>query len=100
MEVSTQVSAPKLAKTAVIPGAQIFVPLADIVDLDEELAKMEKEAKRLEGEVMRASKKLSNEGFVKNAPEAVIAKEKEKQADYESQLEAVKARMQELKESR
>ncbi|MCZ3622278.1 valine--tRNA ligase [Lactobacillus mulieris] len=100
MKVSTQVSAPKLAKTAVIPGAQIFVPLADIVDLDEELAKMEKEVKRLEGEVMRASKKLSNEGFVKNAPEAVIAKEKEKQADYESQLEAVKARMQELKESR
>ena len=100
LEVSTEIAAPKLAKTAVIPGAQIFVPLADIVDLDEELAKMEKEAKRLEGEVMRASKKLSNEGFVKNAPEAVIAKEKEKQADYESQLEAVKARMQELKESR
>lgn len=100
LEVSTEIAAPKLAKTAVIPGAQIFVPLADIVDLDEELAKMEKEAKRLEGEVMRASKKLSNEGFVKNAPEAVIAKEKKKQADYESQLEAVKARMQELKESR
>ncbi|APT14978.1 valine--tRNA ligase [Lactobacillus jensenii] len=100
LEVSTEIAVPKLAKTAVIPGAQIFVPLADIVDLDEELAKMEKEAKRLEGEVMRASKKLSNEGFVKNAPEAVIAKEKEKQADYESQLEAVKARMQELKESR
>lgn len=100
LEVSTEIAAPKLAKTAVIPGAQIFVPLADIVDLDEELAKMEKEAKRLEGEVMRASKKLSNERFVKNAPEAVIAKEKEKQADYESQLEAVKARMQELKESR
>ena len=100
LEVSTEIAAPKLAKTAVIPGAQIFVPLADIVDLDEELAKMEKEAKRLEGEVMRASKKLSNEGFVKNAPEAGIAKEKAKQADYESQLEAVKARMQELKESR
>ena len=100
LEVSADIEAPKLAKTAVIPGAQIFVPLTELVNVDEELAKMEKEEKRLEGEVERAEKKLSNQGFVAHAPEAVVNKEKEKKADYESQLAGVRERIKELKESK
>ena len=100
LSVAADIEAPKLAKTAVIPGAQIFVPLTELVNVDEELAKMEKEEKRLEAEVERAEKKLSNQGFVAHAPEAVINKEKEKKADYESQLAGVRERMKELKESK
>ncbi len=100
LSVASDIEAPKLAKTAVIPGAQIFVPLTELVNVDEELAKMEKEEKRLEAEVERAEKKLSNQGFVAHAPEAVINKEKEKKADYESQLAGVRERMKELKESK
>ena len=100
LEVSADIEAPKLAKTAVIPGAQIFVPLTELVNVDEELAKMEKEAKRLEDEVARCEKKLSNKGFVDHAPEAVVNKEKEKMADYESQLSGVRERIQDLKESK
>ena len=100
LQVAADIEAPKLAKTAVIPGAQIFVPLTELVNVDDEIKKMEKEEKRLEEEVIRAEKKLSNQGFVAHAPEAVVNKEKEKKADYESQLAGVRERMKELKESK
>lgn len=100
LEISGKINAPKLAKTAVIAGAQIFVPLSELVDLDEEIAKMGKEEARLEAEVDRASKKLANKGFVDHAPAAVVEKEKGKLAEYESQLAGVRDRIKELKESR
>ena len=100
LTVAAEIEAPKLAKTAVIPGAQIFVPLTELVNVDDELAKMEKEEKRLEGEVQRAEKKLANKGFVDHAPEDVVNNEKEKKADYESQLAGVRERIQDLKESK
>ena len=100
LTVASEVEAPKLAKTAEIPGAQIFVPLTELVNVDDELEKMEKEEKRLEDEVARCEKKLANKGFVDHAPEAVVNKEKEKKADYESQLAGVRERIQDLKESK
>ncbi|QJD73365.1 valine--tRNA ligase [Lactobacillus acetotolerans] len=98
--VAAKVAAPKFAKTAVIPGAQIFVPLTELVNVDDEIKRMEKEEKDLEAEVKRSTKKLSNQGFVAHAPEAVVNKEKAKKADYESQLTGVRERIQELKESK
>ena len=100
LEISGKIKAPKLAKTAVIAGAQIFVPLSELVDLDEEIAKMGKEEARLEAEVDRSRKKLANKGFVDHAPAAVVEKEKGKLAEYESQLAGVRDRIKELKESR
>lgn len=97
--VDTNVVAPKLAKSAVIAGAQIFVPLAELVDLSEEIAKMDNEIDHLQEEVKRCKAKLANKGFVDHAPEAVIEKEKAKQADYESQLAGAVQRLKELKES-
>ena len=97
LTISTQIAAPKLAKTAVISGAQVFIPLADLVNVDDEIKRMEKEEKSLQAEVDRSTKKLGNQGFVAHAPEEVIAKEKAKKADYESQLESVRQRIEELK---
>ncbi|MBH9989096.1 MULTISPECIES: valine--tRNA ligase [unclassified Lactobacillus] len=99
LTISTQIDAPKLAKTAVISGAQIFVPLADLVNIEDEIKRMTKEEKDLQAEVERSTKKLSNQGFVAHAPEAVINKEKAKKADYENQLQSVQERIQELKKS-
>ena len=99
LTISTQIAAPKLAKTAVISGAQIFVPLADLVNIEDEIKRMTKEEKDLQAEVERSAKKLSNQGFVAHAPEAVINKEKAKKADYENQLQSVQERIQELKKS-
>lgn len=99
LTIATKISAPKLAKTAVVSGAQIFIPLTDLVNVEDEIEKMKKEEKGLEAEVQRATKKLANQGFVAHAPVAIIAKEKEKLSDYESQLESVRQRIKELKKS-
>ncbi|KJY58522.1 Valine--tRNA ligase [Lactobacillus kimbladii] len=99
LTIATDVTAPKLAKTAVIAGAQIFVPLADLVNIDDEIKRMTKEEKDLQAEVERSTKKLNNQGFVAHAPEVVINKEKAKKADYENQLQNVQERIQELKKS-
>ena len=99
LTIAANITAPKLAKTAVIAGAQIFVPLADLVNIADEIKRMTKEEKDLQAEVERSTKKLNNQGFVAHAPEAVINKEKAKKADYENQLQSVQERIQELKKS-
>ncbi len=62
----------------VCEGAEAYIPLASLVDLDEERARIEKEIERVKGEVARAEGKLSNEKFVAKAPEAVVNEERRK----------------------
>ena len=97
LEIAADIEAPKLAITSVITGAEVYLPLADLIDLNEEISRLQKEAKKLESEVTRGEKKLGNEKFVANAPEAVVAKEKEKLANYKQQLAATESRIEELK---
>ena len=97
LEIAADIEAPKLAMTSVIIGAEVYLPLADLIDLNEEISRLQKEAKKLESEVTRGEKKLGNEKFVANAPEAVVAKEKEKLANYKQQLAATESRIEELK---
>ncbi len=97
LEIGPNVEAPSLAKTGVLTGAEAYVPLQDLVNLDDEIARLEKEAKRLESEVERANKKLANEGFVKNAPAKVVQEQKDKLADYQAKRETTLARINELK---
>lgn len=97
LEIAADIEAPKLAMTSVITGAEVYLPLADLIDLNEEISRLQKEAKKLESEVTRGEKKLGNEKFVANAPEAVVAKEKEKLANYKQQLAATESRIEELK---
>ena len=97
LEIAADIEAPKLAMTSVITGVEVYLPLADLIDLNEEISRLQKEAKKLESEVTRGEKKLGNEKFVANAPEAVVAKEKEKLANYKQQLAATESRIEELK---
>lgn len=97
LEIAADIEAPKLAMISVITGAEVYLPLADLIDLNEEISRLQKEAKKLESEVTRGEKKLGNEKFVANAPEAVVAKEKEKLANYKQQLAATESRIEELK---
>ena len=96
LEISADVEAPALAMTSVITGAEVYLPLADLIDLNEEIKRLQGEADKLEKEVMRAEKKLSNEKFVANAPKQVVDKEREKLADYQDKLAATNNRIEEL----
>lgn len=96
LEISADVEVPALAMTSVITGAEVYLPLADLIDLNEEIKRLQGEADKLEKEVMRAEKKLSNEKFVANAPKQVVDKEREKLADYQDKLAATNNRIEEL----
>ena len=85
---------PEDAVSAVIDGAEIYVPLDDLVDYKEEFDRLTKEKKRLEGEVARVNGKLSNQGFVSKAPEKVINEEKAKKEMYEEMLAKVTAQLE------
>ena len=84
---------PDESMSAVITDAEIFIPLDDLVDFEAELERLKKEKKKLEGEVKRAKGMLSNENFVKKAPESKVAEEKAKLSNYEDMLKKVSARM-------
>lgn len=88
---------PENAVSLVVKGGELFMPLLDLVDKEKELERLNKEKKKLEGEVTRIEKKLSNEGFVAKAPEAVINGEKEKLVKYKEMLDAVLVRIDTLK---
>jgi valyl-tRNA synthetase len=92
-----QIAAPEKAMSAVVNGADIFLPLAGLIDIGQEIERLEKELRRLDSEVERVEKKLSNKGFVDKAPAHVVEEEKKKQEEYTTQREQVRARINELK---
>ncbi len=69
--------------TKIIDGAELLIPMADLVDKTAELERLAKEVTKLDVEIGKIESKLSNEGFVSRAPEAVVAKERERIADFE-----------------
>ncbi len=84
---------PAESMSGVVPGAEIYVPLDELVDFEAELERLTKEKKRLEGEVKRVKGMLSNEGFVKKAPAAKVQEERDKMAKYEDMLAKVTDRL-------
>lgn len=85
---------PEDVMSAVIAGAEIYIPTDDLLDYRAEFERLSKEKKRLEGEVKRVVGKLSNEGFVSKAPEKVIEAEREKKIMYEDMLAKVTERLE------
>ncbi|WP_026581884.1 valine--tRNA ligase [Bacillus sp. J33] len=92
-----EVETPDKAMTAVVTGAEIILPLEGLINIEEEVARLQKEWDKLNKEVERVQKKLGNEGFIKKAPEKVIEEEKAKEKDYSEKRAAVEARIKELK---
>ena len=84
--------------SAFMVGTDEFaVPLGDLIDISAEIEKQEAQLKHLEGFLAGVMKKLSNERFVANAPEAVVAMERKKQSDSEEKIAALKQSIAELK---
>ncbi|WP_087018826.1 valine--tRNA ligase [Thaumasiovibrio subtropicus] len=72
--------------TALVGQSELMIPMAGLIDKDAELDRLAKEIKKTEGEVKRIEGKLNNQGFVAKAPEAVVAKEREKLEGYKQSL--------------
>ena len=84
------------AVSAVIHKAVIYMPFADLVDIEKEIERLRGEEKRLAGELARSRGMLGNEKFVNRAPEAKIAEERAKLEKYEQMMEQVKIRLAQL----
>ena len=84
------------AVSAVIPEAVIYMPFAELVDIEKEIERLKKEEERLTKELARVNGMLSNEKFVSKAPEAKIQEEKDKLTKYTQMMEQVKERLANL----
>jgi valyl-tRNA synthetase len=84
--VGTDVKKPPLSASAVISGAEIFVPLSGLIDLDAEKSRLQKDLDSLKDAHEKLSKKLANADFLANAPKEIIEKEKAKKEDYQERI--------------
>ena len=87
---------PEKALSAVVEGVNIFLPLANMVDLEEEVARIKKELEQAQRELERAESKLKNEGFIAKAPQEVVEKEREKVESYKSTVSRLQILLQEM----
>lgn len=94
--ISDKSSVPENAVSVIGVGAEAFMALGDLIDIEKELARLDAEAARLENEIKRAEGKLNNSGFVGKAPEKVIQDERDKVATYTDMLATVRQRRAEL----
>ena len=77
------------AVNVVVDGAQIYLPMSELVDKEKELTRLEAEKKKLECEIKRVEGKLNNAGFIAKAPEKLVNEEREKGEKYKVMLEKV-----------
>ncbi|WP_196591129.1 valine--tRNA ligase [Pectinatus frisingensis] len=84
---------PGNAMTAVVDGVEIYLPMAGLIDVQKETARLNKEIEHLNKEIERLSKKLSNRGFLAKAPAEIVEKEREKQKGYTEKKNAVEERL-------
>ena len=89
---------PAKAIAAVAAGIEIYLPLADLVDLEEEKRRLGKELDQAREELARSQAKLANESFISKAPPAVVEKERAKHSELQQKIEVLTARLAEIEE--
>ena len=87
---------PEDAAAAVVDGAEIYIPLDELIDFEKEIDRLAKEKENLQKELDRVNGKLNNEKFISKAPQKVVDEEKEKLAKYTQMMEQVKERLAQL----
>ncbi len=87
---------PKRAISAIANGISVYIPFEELINIEEERAKLEQEITKLQAEVERGTKMLSNPGFVNKAPTEKVEEEKEKLQKYKDMLEDTKSRLTQL----
>jgi valyl-tRNA synthetase len=92
----SDVKKPPLSGSAVVSGAEIYVPLEGIIDVDKERTRLQKELDKFSGFLERTGKKLQNEAFLTQAPTEVVAAEKAKQVDYQVRVDKLTRSLEQL----
>lgn len=82
--------------SVVSQGVEYYMPLEDLVDYEKEVQRLKKELATAESELDRVVKKLANQGFVSKAPEALVAKEREKEGQFKTQIDQLKKRIESI----
>lgn len=90
---------PAASVAAVFSGGQVFIPLEELIDLEQEIQRLRTEIDNRQNEVVRTEAKLRNEAFVSRAPEAVVNKEREKLALASAAVSACESRLKDLLEA-
>ncbi len=90
-------SVPEKTVTVVSPFCEVLIPLGDLVDPEKEMKRIRRELQDAEGERARAQTRLSNPGFLGKAPPALVEAERKKLTDIDKVVEALHARLEELK---
>ena len=96
LHTGVDIKKPAVSASAVISGAEIFVPLEGLIDIDVEKARLEKELKNLGIQLEKVSKKLANADFLANAPSDVIEREKAKKTDYRDRIEKLNKNLEQI----
>ena len=96
VEDSPEFTKPEGSAAALVEGCEVYCVLAGLVDFDAERARLTKEKAKLEADLAKTEKKLSNEGFVSKAKPEAVAKEKAKRDEFTAKLELIAQQLAEL----
>ncbi len=94
--ISSDVKKPSMSASAVISGAEIFIPLEGLIDIDAERTRLTRELDNLKNQLEKISRKLANPDFLANAPEDVVKRDKGKKVDFENQVEKLNKNLEQL----
>ena len=94
--IGVDVKKPPMSASAVIPGAEIFIPLEGLIDIESERTRLSKELENLKGQLEKLSKKLANADFLANAPADVVSRDRAKKTDFESRVQKLNQNLEQL----
>lgn len=95
--IQRELTPPEESKSAVITGVELYLPLSGLVDIEEEIIRLEAELVKWTQEVKRVQGKLNNKKFVENAPDAIVAAERKKEAEYLEKQKIVTEQLNKIK---
>ncbi|MDT8325356.1 MAG: class I tRNA ligase family protein, partial [Bacteroidota bacterium] len=96
VQAGVELARPRLSATTVVAGAEVYVPLEGLIDVDVERNRLGKEITRITGLLKSIDSKLGNAKFLDNAPADVVEREKDKQANFRRMLEQLETNLKSL----
>jgi valyl-tRNA synthetase len=97
LEIGTGIKKPEYSATGVLEGVEIFIPLKDIINISEEMARLEKKLNKINNELNLIFKKINNKDFLSRAPEDIVKKERDKADDLRDIKERLENNLKSLR---